>query len=99
MANTVVIEDATIARMVSDDAFAGIPCLANKKNALLPGATSCGSCAKARATKQKQTLREIKSCLATLSPEHRAELKKLLNADQLKIVSISHTGQVTTTVF
>lgn len=99
MAKTVVIEDSTIARMVSDAAFAVIPCLANKKDILLPGNTGCGSCAKARAEKQKQALRDIKTCLATMSPENRATIKQLLGADQIKIVSASHTGQVLTVTY
>lgn len=99
MAKVAVIEDATIARMVSDPAFADIPCLANKKDIVLPGHTGCGSCAKARAEKQKQALRDIKTCLATMSPENRTKLKTLLAVDQIKIVSISHTGQTLTTTY
>lgn len=99
MAKIVVIEDATIARMVSDPAFAVIPCLANKKDIVLPGQTGCGSCAKARAEKQKQALRDIKVCLATMTPENRAAIKKLLDAEQIKIVSASHTGQLLTVTY
>ena len=99
MAKVVVIEDATIARMVSDPAFASIPCLAGKKEIVLPGATGCGSCAKARAEKQKQAIRDIKTCLATMSPEHRTNIKKLLDAEQIKIISASHTGQLLTVTY
>lgn len=100
MIKMAVIEDATIARMVSESQFAVIPCLANKKDILLSGGGGgCGSCAKARAERQKQALSEIKSCLAAMGPEDRIKLKQLLNAEQVRIVSVSHAGQVLTTTY
>lgn len=95
----VVIEDSTIAKMVQDANFADIPCLANKKEAVLPAGTGCGSCAKARATKQKETLREIKTCLSQIGLEDRRKLKELLNTEKIKIISVSHTGQALTTIY
>jgi hypothetical protein len=99
MAKVVVIEDSTIARMVSEPEFGVIPCIAGKRDVVLPARTGCGSCAKAQAEKQKQALRDIKTCLATLSPEDRTKLKQLLSADQIKIVSISNTGQALTVTY
>ena len=95
----VVIEDSTIARMVQDPAFASLPCFAGKIESVLPKATGCGSCAKAAAAKQKETLRQIKTCLAHIGPEDRAKLKELLNADKVKVISISATGQTLTTTY
>jgi hypothetical protein len=95
----VVIEDSTIARMVQDPAFSSFPCLAGKSESVMPKATGCGSCAKAAATKQKEALRQIKACLAHIGPEDRAKLKTLLNADKIKVISISATGQVLTTSY
>lgn len=94
-----VIEDSTIAKMVQDPAFADIPCLANKKDAVLPANTGCGSCAKSRATKQRETLREIKTCLSHLGAGDREKLKTLLNTAKIKIIAVSHTGQALTTVY
>lgn len=95
----VVIEDSTIVKMVQDPAFSSIPCFANKKELVVPATTGCGSCAKARAVKQKEALRDIKICLAHISPEMQTQLKTLLDTDKVKIVSMSVTGQVLTTTY
>jgi hypothetical protein len=96
----VVIEDSTIARMVQDEKFtSALPCLSGQKDAIMPASTGCGSCAKARADKQRAALRAIKTCLSGMSQENRIKLKELLDAAQVKVVSVSATGQTLTTTF
>lgn len=94
MATVVVIEDSTIASLIMNQTIAdAIPCLTNKRGLLGGSSGGCGSCARKRQQKVREEYAKIKSCLAALSPEKKAELKKYLNAEQIKVVFTNPTGK------
>jgi hypothetical protein len=100
MRDMVVIEDSTILAMASDQKFTdAIPCLANKKAALTPANTGCGSCARRRNEAQKAALSGIKSCLASLPADQQAALKTLLDTSKVKVVFASASGQISYVTF
>jgi hypothetical protein len=100
MTDLVVIEDSTITSMVNDEKFnKTIPCLINQAGSVIPAPTGCGSCARKRAEASRQAIRRIKECLAGMSPEKKSELKQLLNAQKVKVVFATATGQITTVTF
>lgn len=100
MRDSVTIEDSTILSMVNDARFAAeIPCLQNQTTNLPTTATGCGACARRRQEAQKQALSSIKTCLAGLSGEKQQKLKELLDTQQIKVVFVSATGQISTITF
>lgn len=100
MLQQVVLEDSTILSLLGNYAAAqAIPCFANKKNLFSGGGGGCGSCARKRAAKQREELAKIKACLVALSGEKKAELKQLLNTQQIKIVYTTSSGQTLSSVF
>jgi hypothetical protein len=100
MQEIVVIEDSTIVSMANDARFTdAIPCLQNQQANLQPANTGCGSCARKRLAAQRSALANIKTCLAGLSQDKKNELKQLLNTKQIKVVSITATGQIATITF
>jgi hypothetical protein len=100
MANLVVIEDSTILSMLANKPLAdSIPCFLNKKTLFSANRGGCGSCARKRQQKQREELAKIKTCLASLSPEKKAELKKHFGADQLRVVYVNNAGQTVQMTF
>jgi hypothetical protein len=100
MAQQVVVEDGTILSLLNNQAAVqAIPCLANKKNLFGGGGGGCGSCARKRAAKQREEMAKIKACLVALSGEKQAQLKQILNAQQIKIVYTNSAGQTLSTTF
>lgn len=99
MQELVVIEDSTIAGMVKDARFAGIPCLVNQADVIASTNSSCGACARKKLEAQRAALVRIKTCLSGLSPEKKNELKTLLNAKNVRVVFTTATGQVSTVTF
>ena len=100
MATLVVIEDSTIASMIMNQKIAdSIPCLTNKKGLLGNASSGCGSCARKRQQKIREEYAKIKTCLAALSPEKKTELKKHLNAEQIRIVFANPGGKTMQTTF
>lgn len=101
MANDLVtIEDSTILSMLADAKYAtAIPCLYNKIEIFRNNAGGCGACARKRQQQQRTEMAKIKSCLAALSNEKRAELKQLLGAKKLRITYVNNSGQVVALTF
>jgi hypothetical protein len=100
MASIVVIEDSTVASMIMNQKLAeSIPCLTNKKGLLGNVSNGCGSCARKRQQKVREEYAKIKSCLAAMSPEKKAELKKYLNAEQVRVVFANHGGKTVQMTF
>lgn len=100
MASIVVIEDGTILSMLANKALAdSIPCFTNKKSLFTSASGGCGSCARKRQQKQREELAKIKTCLAALSPEKKAALKKHLGAEQLRVVYVNNAGQTVQMTF
>lgn len=100
MTEMVVIEDSTIVSMVNDSRFnQTIPCLINQSGSVIPAPTGCGSCARKRAEASRQAIRRVKECIAGMSTEKKTELKQLLNAQKLKVVFATSTGQVSIVTF
>lgn len=100
MHDQVIIEDSTILSMVNNEKFtAEFPCLQNQATILAPANTGCGACARRRQEAQRQALATIKTCLGGLDSAGQQKLKELLNTQQVKIVFISATGQVSSITF
>lgn len=100
MHTLVVIEDATIASMINDTKFTSeIPCLQNQASVFRASGGGCGACARRRQEAQRQALSNIKTCLAGLAPDKKAKLKELLDTQQVKLVFVSATGQVSSITF
>lgn len=100
MQDMVVIEDSTIVSMATDERFnKTIPCLMNQAGSVVPAPTGCGSCARKRAEGARQAIARVKSCLADMSTEKKTELKQLLNAQKVKVVFATATGQISTVTF
>jgi len=100
MAGTAVIEDSTIYTMLQDPKFADvIPCFVNKRDLFNTARTSCGTCAKKRQERQRSEMAKIKSCLAGMSSEKKAEFKKLLDVETVRVVYVNAGGQVVQLTF
>jgi hypothetical protein len=100
MRDLVVIEDSTILSMINDVQYSStIPCLANKKDVFRTSAGGCGTCARKRQEKQRYEMARIKSCLAGLSTEKKAELKRLLDTDKVRVVFVNGGGKVVQLTF
>ena len=95
MAQLVVIDDGLILSLLNDNEFvAKIPCLYNKKEIFRTAAGGCGTCARKREERQRKEMATIKMCIAGMSSDKKNELKKKLNAEQLRIVYVNGGGQV-----
>lgn len=100
MAGLVVIEDSTIYSLVQDAKFSEvIPCLANKRDIFSVTRSGCGTCAKKRQEKQRTEMAKIKTCLAGMSNDKKIEFKKLLGAEQVRVIFINASGQVVQLTF
>ncbi|WP_353208401.1 hypothetical protein [Sphingorhabdus sp.] len=100
MAGTAIIEDSTIYSMLQDPKFADIiPCFMNKRDIFNTVRSSCGTCAKKRQEKQRGEMAKIKSCLAGMSSEKKAEFKKLLDAEKVRVIYVNAGGQVVQLTF
>lgn len=100
MAQQTVIEDSTILSLIANPTIAqAIPCFTDKQKLFGGGSGGCGSCARKRLQKQREELAKIKSCLIAMSAEKKAELKKILNTQQIKVVYITPAGQTMSSIF
>lgn len=100
MAGIVVIEDSTILSMLANKTLTEtIPCLFNKKNVFTSTKGGCGACARKKQIKQREELAKIKTCLAALSPDKKAELKKHFGAEQFRVVYVNNAGQTVQMTF
>jgi hypothetical protein len=89
MPANVVIDDGTVLFLASNTrAVKEIPCLAGKKMLFQPKAGGCGACAARKEAQRKNTMRNIKMCLATLSAEKRTVLKEILHAQTATVVYV-----------
>lgn len=100
MSKLVVIEDSTILSLVRNPAHsAAIPCFTNKAKILDFKKSACGTCAAKKKAQQRQTMAGIKSCLAALSSAKKVELKKILEADQVRVTYTNASGKVVQVTF
>lgn len=100
MAKLVVIEDGTILSMLQDPAFSEtIPCLFGKKDIFKTPIGACGSCMQKKQSRRREEMAKIKSCLAALSLDKRNLLKKLFDAEQIRVVYANAAGQVVQLTF
>lgn len=96
----VVLDDSTIVSMLNNAAFVtAIPCLANKRDIFKPAESTCGMCTRKRHERQRKEMAALKACLAGMSPEKKAELKKLLGAEKVRIVYANLANQVVQLTF
>jgi hypothetical protein len=99
MTELVVIEDSTIFSMLHDAKFADIPCFVNKRDIFNTSRASCGSCARKRHDHQRSEMAKIKSCLAGMSSQKKAEFKKLVDTEKVRIVYVNASNQVVQLTF
>lgn len=100
MKELVIIEDSTVLMMARDARFSNaIPCLANKGDVFKPYGGGCGACARKRQQRQREEMARVKSCLAALSPEKKAELKQLLDAKKVRVVYARAGGEIVQLTF
>ena len=100
MRDMVVLEDSTIISMLNDPVYSeSIPCFYNKKELFRGNESSCGACARKRQDKRRAAMAQIKSCLAGLSNEKKTYLKKLLDANKVRVVYINAGGQTVQLTF
>ena len=88
-----VIEDGTLQGMLGNPAvMALVPMLNNLKNA--PRPRSCGSCGGgASFQKRAAVYQQVKQAIAALPSERKAELKRLLNAHQMRVLFRTTDGR------
>lgn len=100
MRDLVIVEDSTILSMVNNEAFtSAFPCLQGHAAIFAPSNSGCGMCARRRQEAQRQALTAIKTCLGGLDGDGQQKLKELLDTQQVKIVFVSATGQVSSVTF
>lgn len=100
MRQIAVLDDSTILGMLADPKFSEtIPCFYNKKEIFKAPAGGCGSCAQKRQERQRKEMSLIKSCLASMSIEKKNELRKLVDAEKVRVVYINNAGQTVQSTF
>ena len=100
MRKLVVLDDSVIISLIHDPKYMEIiPCFFNKREIFANRNIGCSSCAQKRKEKQRSEMAQIKSCLASMSPEKKNELRKLLDTEQSRVVYINGAGQVTQLTF
>jgi len=100
MRELVVLEDSTILSMLNDPIYTeNIPCFFNKKDLFKAGNTGCGACARKKQEKQRAAMAQIKSCLAGMSTEKKAQLKTFLDTKKVRVVYSSAGGQIVQLTF
>lgn len=100
MAELVVLEDSTILTMVNDQKFAqAIPCLFNKAVVFKDPGTRCGACRRKHEQRARDEMARIKSCLGSLDPSKKNELKQLLGAAKVRVVFTRPGGEVVQLTF
>jgi hypothetical protein len=100
MRQLVVLDDSTILTLLNDPKFSEtIPCLYNKKEIFKAPAGGCGACAQKRQERQRKEMSTLKSCLASMSVEKKAELHQLLDAEKIRVVYINNAGQTVQSTF
>ncbi len=100
MREMVVLEDSTIISLLNDRAYAeSIPCFHNKRDVLTSKSSGCSACAQKRQEKRRNAMAQIKSCLAGMSAEKKAQLKSLLDAKKVRVIYVNSGGQVVQLTF
>ncbi|NCV20550.1 MAG: hypothetical protein EBV45_01155 [Chloroflexi bacterium] len=101
MDKLVVIDDSLVMQLLHNGAaVAQFPCLLNKLEVFKTAAvSSCGACAQKRHDRQRTEMARLKTCLAGMSAEKKAQLKQLLNAERVRIVYTNLAGQVVQLTF
>jgi DNA-binding transcriptional regulator GbsR (MarR family) len=100
MRPVVTLDDSAILSLLNDaDIAAKIPCLTNKRDVFNAKSGTCGMCAQKRQERQRKEMATIKTCIAGMSAEKKAELKRALNAEKVRIVYTSISQQVTQLTF
>ena len=93
MQELVIIENATIAAMLADpEIVAELGCLQNVA-ATPPVQPGCRKCGRKNAAKAAEYT-GIKNCLAGMSSTGKRTLKRLLNANKVRIVYLNDNGRI-----
>ena len=86
----VIIEEGTLAGMAANDTFLKeFPILAKIKGATVP--TGCGGCGARSNAARGQLFTEVKQSLAGMADDRRRLLKRMLNADKVRLTYKSGT--------
>jgi len=93
MQELVIIENSTIAAMLADaEIVSQVPCLQNI-DASPVKKSGCGKCGRKNAAKATEYT-SIKNCLAGMSSDNKRKLKKILDANKVRIVYLNDTGRI-----
>lgn len=87
-ANVVIDDGIVFSLIMNENAAKEIPCLLGKKMLFQPQARGCSACAAKKEAARRNTMRQLKMCLAALSPEKRTALKKILHAETATIIYV-----------
>ena len=100
MRATVVVDDGLIMALLNDVKIAEqIPCFYNKREMFRKAASGCGCCGQKKLDKQRQEMRNIKACLAGLSPDKKQLLKTRLNAETIRVFYVDGAGKTVQLTF
>lgn len=92
---SLTVGDKHIRAMMADPRFtSAIPCLSSGQTKLNNTGKVCGRCSRKRSQYIRETMGEIRRCLASLPDPQRKQLKKLLQADDVTLITKGGKGQV-----
>lgn len=91
--NLLVIEDSTVREIVRDPRFSHLPCVQSFNSQVSVSKTKCGRCKSKINAALGQATQSFVNCLSRLPPNLRNDLKRLLNARQLRIIRPNAKGQ------
>ena len=94
-----VIEDSVLQGMLGNEAILrALPFLAQLRNA--PRKTGCGHCGGGAAQRARSgAYQQAKQAIAALGSDKKAELKRLLNTRQLRVLFRAQDGRVISLTF
>jgi len=93
MQELVIIENSTVAAMLADPKIVSqVPCLQNinKASAKKSGCSKCGRKNSVKAAEYTG----IKNCIAGMSSNNKRAIKKILNANKVRIVYLNNSGRI-----
>lgn len=93
MTNLLVLEDRVLREIARDPRFAHISCVQSFNSAVSSAKKQCGRCKKQLNAAYGPALQTFSGCLSRLPPATREEMKRLLNARQLRVIRPNSKGQ------
>jgi hypothetical protein len=91
--NLLVLEDSTLREIARDPRFTHIPCVQSYNGSINSAKGQCARCKRKLQTAVGQAMQGLANCLTSLPPNLRNDVKRLLNARQLRAVRTNSKGQ------